>query len=453
MNISRGWRIDRAISRTSQQFPEKVAIQLQGFSVTYQVLEQQSNQLATKLHANGFGEGQFIAVAANNVAEFAIGCLAVLKSGAAYIPLDLRYSHSRITDVLKQQAASLILASHRFPEQLMPPGMTVWREFDNWLTTEQSTLTADISYAEEAPACLCYTSGTTGIPKGAIIGHTGIEGLVCEPVFAPYSSEDRVAQLTTFAFDAVTLEVWGALIAGACLVEVPKSLITIPLRFEQFIKDQNITAMWLTTSYFNSVVSHRPQAFKSLKTLLIGGEAANVDVLRKLFAAGGAPERVINGYGPTEATCLTTWHSILETDAINGVIPIGRPLQGREVSIRDDQLKPVPVEAEGELTIGGPAVAKGYINNESLSAAKFVPDPMQPESRLYRTGDRAKLNTDGDFVYLGRDDNQIKVRGFRVEVSAVERALSALDGVIAAGCTDTTDGIRYQRDDWLCANR
>lgn len=424
------WRLDHAVSRVALEQPKNIALELQGFSISYEVLEQQSNYIAAKLLANGFGAGHFIAVAASNVAEFATGCLAVMKSGAAYVALDLRYSHSRIENVLEQGTASLILSSYWFPEKLAPEGVPVWREFDTWLT--RPTPMPNIAYEENAPACLCYTSGTTGAPKGAIITHAGIEGLVNDPVFSPYSKLDRVAQLTTYAFDAATLEVWGALVSGACLVEVPKSLLTIPHRFQAFLKHNRISSMWLTTSYFNAIASRRPDAFQTLKALFIGGEAASVGVLKSVFSCDGAPKRLINGYGPTEATCLTTWHPISKADAISGVIPIGKPLLGRQVSVRDNELMPLSMGEEGELVISGPALANGYINDEVQTNEKFVSDPIDPSQILYRTGDRAKQNIQGNFLYLGRNDDQIKVRGLRVEVSAVINVLISLKGVSSA---------------------
>lgn len=427
---SAAWRIDRAFTEVAQQWPDRTAIEIGGTSISYRMLEEKSNRLAHRLIGSGINPGDIVAVAANDIASFAIGALATLKVGAAYLPIDLRYSHSRAKDVLDEGAARLILAEPGLPHDLIPAALPVIWSYSDPEGLEPFPSTAPrVATGPDDPAYLCYTSGSTGKPKGVVIGHAGIEGLLFDPEFLPYQSHDRVGQTTTFAFDVATLEVWGTLLQGACLINIPKEIISSPRFLITFLEREKISSVWLTTSHFNAVVTRDPAAFQNIDTVMIGGEAADPEVIARVFAHGRVPRRLINGYGPTEATALATWHDIGKDDAEAGLIPIGKPLRDRTVCIRDAALQPVPVGQEGELLIGGPAIAHGYLGDAALTDDKFIIDPTGSGQRLYRTGDLCRELPDGRFAYVGRIDEQVKIRGFRVELGGVAAALAKLPDV------------------------
>ena len=358
------------------------------------------------------------------------GALAAMKAGAAYLPIDLRHPWNRARETLRHRCADLVLTGDEQLAGILPSDLPTYaqlhRAFDS---TDSNDERPQISVGPDDPAYICFTSGSSGQAKGVVIGHQGIEGLLFDPEFQPYLASDRVAQVTTLAFDAATLEVWGALCTGACLVDVPKVALSSGPRLEAFLHKRSISAIWLTTSYFNAVASRNPSAFAGLRVVMVGGEAVDPAVMSRVFREGQPPERLLNCYGPTEATTLTTWHPITAEDAASGVIPIGRALQGRTVSVRDEDLRPVEVGKAGELLIGGPAVAYGYWNAPDLTEASFVIDPHAPSNRLYRSGDFCQELPDGRIVYLGRQDEQVKIRGFRVELSGVAFKILAIDGV------------------------
>jgi amino acid adenylation domain-containing protein len=432
-NLKQAWRLEREFLNRSKDWKDWPAIEDTGRIWTYEDLSTISNQLAHRLIDQGVKPGDIVALATRDIASFVIGALAIVKIGAVYLSVDTRYDRNRARHVLFEKAAGLLLISGELGQDCIPAGLPVLQDaFDPSVLKSFPSQTPVIESATDTPAYICYTSGSTGRPKGVVVGHAGIAGLVDDPNFAPIVPRNRVAQTTTYAFDGSTIEIWGALLNGACLVAVQKDTLLSPAKLAEFIRIQRIDVMWLTTSHFNAIATRFPAAFSRLTTLMIGGEAADSDVLAAFFEAGCPPVRVINGYGPTEATSLITWHEIQAKDAIAKVIPIGKPLLGRTVSIRNAALAQVPVGEAGELCVAGDAVASGYLNAPNLTAEKFVTlDECEPMT-IYRTGDLCREREDGSFEYIGRMDEQVKIRGFRVELSGVASALGKLTGVAEA---------------------
>ena len=288
-------------------------------------------------------------------------------------------------------------------------------------------------------AYVMYTSGSTGTPKGVAIPHRGVVRLVKDTNYASFSPDETFLQLAPISFDASTFEIWGALLNGGKLVVMPPA----PPSLEDIgnaIRQHGVTTLWLTSGLFNAMVDERLHDLRPLRQLLAGGDVLSVPHVRKALLEL-KHTRLINGYGPTESTTFACCHTIAPNTPLGGAIPIGKPIANTTAYILDASLQSVPVGASGELCLGGDGLARGYWRSEELTAEKFIADPFsdKPGARLYRTGDLARWRSDGVIEFLGRADNQIKLRGFRIEPGEIEVALKQQPGVL--------DGVALVRED------
>ena len=269
-----------------------------------------------------------------------------------------------------------------------------------------------------------FTSGSTGVPKGVRVLHRGISRLVINTNYVDFTSADVVAHASNTSFDASTFEIWGALLHGGRLVIVPGETLLSPPEMAAFIRDRKISILFLTTALFHHFAREIPGAFGTLHYLVAGGDSLEPGAARAVLQAA-RPVHLVNGYGPTEVTTFAVCHEVADVppDAIS--IPIGRPISNTRAYIFDASVDPVPTGIAGELYLGGPGVAGGYLNNPELTTASFIPDPFSrdPTARLYRTGDLARWRDDGVIEFLGRADNQVKIRGFRIEPGEIEAVL------------------------------
>lgn len=425
-------RVERIFVERCGRWGCQSALQIGDSRWTYGEIDARSNRLANQLRSYGVKLGDIVALAAHDIADFAIGSLAIMKSGAAYLAIDSRFAVTRVLEILVDAAPVLLLTSKDLPRDIIPPGLKVVRNFNdaNVLSrySQSQVITSD---DPNDAAYICYTSGSTGRPKGVIVAHRGIEGLASDPCFLEFRSSDRVGQTCNFAFDGSIFELWGSLLNGSCLVQVPQEFWISPSELVDFIDRERLSVMFLTTSLFNAIATRRPDAFGGLRTLIIGGEAADPTQVGRVLDSANPPRRLLNGYGPTEATTFSTWHEISRSNVQSGRIPIGKPLRGRTVHVLDSSDNPAEPGAPGELCVGGAAVAKGYLNAPELTAKKFIPDPFSRNSsdRLYRTGDLCRTLPNGSIEYLGRMDEQFKVRGFRIEPNEIAANLLRLPGV------------------------
>jgi amino acid adenylation domain-containing protein len=275
------------------------------------------------------------------------------------------------------------------------------------------------------PLYVMYTSGSTGTPKGIAVSHRAVARLVIDTDYVALGPGSIVAQAANLGFDASTFEIFGALLNGATMVGIDKSTLLSTHELGVLLREQGITAMFMTTALVHHHALLDATVFGSLETLLLGGEVADVGVMRRLLRAA-PPARLVNVYGPTETTTFATFHVIREVPDDATSIPIGRPIANTSVYVLDEQGWPVPLGEVGELVIGGDGVANGYVGRPELTATRFAADPFDTstkDARMYRSGDRARVRADGTIEFIGRLDDQIKLRGYRVELGEIESVL------------------------------
>ncbi|KYP82313.1 hypothetical protein WB66_23990 [bacteria symbiont BFo1 of Frankliniella occidentalis] len=276
---------------------------------------------------------------------------------------------------------------------------------------------------------MIYTSGSTGQPKGVMVEHINVNHLALNNGIADIGPDDCIAHCANIAFDASTWEVWSALLNGARLHVVSTStLLNPPLLCETLI-EANVTAMWLTVGLFNKYINDLTPVFGKLRYLLIGGDVLDPQKIAELQQATQQPQRVINGYGPTETTTFATSFAIVSPVDPSRAIPIGKPISNTQVYILDEHGQPAPLGVSGEIYISGEGVARGYLNQPVLTAERFLPNPFIAGQRMYKSGDLGRWLPDGNIDYLGRNDFQVKIRGFRIELGEIETALTACEGV------------------------
>ncbi|HEY1447509.1 MAG TPA: amino acid adenylation domain-containing protein, partial [Caulobacteraceae bacterium] len=425
-------RVEAVFRQRLPQWRDRDALNLGGRRITYGDLDARSNCLARRLIRAGTVRNSVVGVATGDIEAFALALLAILKVGGAYLPIDPRHAVDRVRETLVDAAPRLLLADAGFSEAVVPDGVTLLRDItDPGVLGGFADDTLPVAGDADDAACIYFTSGSTGRPKGIEVAHRGIPLLVGDPDFVAFVPEDRIAQAANFSFDATAFELWGALLNGACLVQMPTRCWFSAREIATFFARERISITFLTTSLFNALVAQDPSVFGGLKHLLIGGEAAEPHAVSQVLNSASPPARLVNAYGPTEATTFASWHEVRPSDAAAGCIPIGRPIRGMLLRIVDDQGALVPAGVAGELCIGGPGVANRYLGPPALTAERFVRLSSEGESRrpFYRSGDLCRSREDGVLEYLGRIDDQVKIRGFRVEPADVAAALRGIPGV------------------------
>jgi amino acid adenylation domain-containing protein len=327
--------------------------------------------------------------------------------------LDPAYPKERLAFMLDDAQVPVLLTQQRLLGSLPERGAEVVRLDSDWKTiTRQCPVDPNDKGTGETLACVTYTSGSTGIPRGVEVPHRGILRLLWGVDYVHLDATETFLQLAPLSFDASTFELWGASLHGARLVLFPERLAT-PKELGHIIQEEKVSTIWLTASLFNAVIDEAPEVLSGIRQLLVGGEALSVPHVHRALEHLPATQ-LINRYGPTESTTITCCYKIPpQPDMAVCSIPIGRPIANTEVYLLDRYLNPVPVGVPGELHVGGAALARGYLNRPELTAEKFIPHPFsgEPGARLYKTGDLARYLPDGNIEFIGRMDQQVKVRG------------------------------------------
>ncbi|MEG7369059.1 amino acid adenylation domain-containing protein [Serratia marcescens] len=398
----------------AQRTPDAVAVVNDRDSLSYAQLNAHANQLAHQLIAQGVRPGDRVATSLERSVSLVIAQLAILKAGAAYVPLDPHLPVARQAWIIGDSGASLILCDRDIDREIA--GEIACLRVDR--LRQNPTHDPAVPRAGGAPAYIMYTSGSTGTPKGVMVTHQGILRLAINNRFASFERGDRFAFAANPAFDASTLEMWGALLNGASLAIIAPEVLTEAEALAAALVRQGINVLFLTTSLFNQYAHSIAATLAQLKYLLSGGEAADPHAFARMLKEAG-PVRLINAYGPTECTVFATTATIERVDPWQR-LPIGRPIGNTRIYLLDEHGQPVPLGATGEIYIAGPGVALGYLNRAELTAERFLADPFNPGERMYRTGDLARYLADGNIDYLGRNDRQVKIRGFRIECGEIE---------------------------------
>jgi amino acid adenylation domain-containing protein len=414
-----------------ERTPDEIAVVFENQLLTYAELNCQANQLAHYLQSLGVVADQLVAICVERSLEMIVGLLAILKAGGAYLPIDPDYPQERISFMFQDTQVKILLTQESLLASLPNHEAIVVCLDKDWEQINQASLeNLNSAVSAENLTYVIYTSGSTGTPKGVAVTHQAVNRLVLNTNYIHFTPDDRVVQASNIAFDAATFEIWGALLNGAKIIILAKSVLLSPQEFALSLRENQISVLFLTTALFNQLANLVPQAFSGLRCLLFGGEAVEPKWVQEVRSKG-APQRLLHVYGPTENTTFSSWYLVEDLPATATTIPIGKAIANTQIYLLDQNLQPVPIGVSGELYLGGAGLARGYLNRPELTAEKFIPNPFDPlskvsnqQSKLYKTGDLARYLPDGKIEYLGRIDNQVKIRGFRIELGEIEAVLN-----------------------------
>lgn len=416
--------IHKVFEAVAAEHGGRIAVSCAGRELTYRSLEAQANVVALRLKELSVRPGDIVAVVLPHSIEIIVAFLAILKCGAAYLPLDGANPPQRNAEFMRASNARVIITAGRLDAVCCQDRILLH-------TSEFAAAGCAVeSYDSQCDdrAYVMYTSGSTGAPKGVVVPHRGVARLVTSTNYVSIERDDRILQLAPPSFDASTFEIWGALLNGATLV--PYSGKTMdPNQLKSDIRENGITILWLTAGLFSLVADKAIDAFRPLRVLLAGGDVLNSRYVNKVL--DHVPGiTVINGYGPTENTTFTCCHAMTSSNRPNGTVPIGKPIAGTRVHVLDDQLKPVPAGAVGELYASGEGVALGYLNEQHGDA--FVFDEAIAPGLIYKTGDLVQEHENGELHFIGRRDSLVKVRGYRVSLEEVRTHIVSFEEVVDA---------------------
>jgi amino acid adenylation domain-containing protein/non-ribosomal peptide synthase protein (TIGR01720 family) len=416
----------------AQKTPNNIALVYEEGQLTYQELDERSNCLARHLReqyrqrtGQDMKPDTLIALCLDRSLEMVVAILAVLKAGGAYVPIDPSYPQERIDYLLSDTQAALVLIQrqHTTNKKQLPKEKVVCIDLTEKLYEETGLSAMSSNSAAKDLAYVIYTSGTTGKPKGVMVQHSGVINLI-EDLLDKYAiaSSERFLLFANYIFDASVEQMLLSLLSGGTLFVIDNKSILDSNSFTDFITHNRITHLHSTPSYLSAV---EPTKLHTLKRVVFGGEHLSIDLFRKY---GNIPT-VINEYGPTET--IVTSHVSINSCLLNSV-----SIQNIKSYVLDKNLIPVPIGAIGELYIGGAGLARGYLNNEKLTAECFISNPYASESdkakgyiRMYKTGDLVRWLANGNLEYIGRSDNQVKIRGYRIELGEIEHALTQIKGI------------------------
>ncbi|TDD87252.1 non-ribosomal peptide synthetase [Saccharopolyspora karakumensis] len=420
----------------AQRTPDSVAVTFEGESLTYSELDARANQLAHHLIDHGVGPEQLVALALPRSTELVVSLLAVLKAGAAYLPLDPEHPAERIAYIVGDAQPTMLISDRGHADRL-PEGIT------RVLLDEDKAIAEIVRHSQRNPkpgergpltsehaAYVIYTSGSTGVPKGVSIPHQNVVRLfsATDPWFG-FTGEDVWTLFHSYAFDFSVWELWGALLHGGRLVVVPHEVSRSPQEFLNLLEREQVTVLNQTPSAFYQLSQadrENPGARLALRYVVFGGEALELSRLDDWYTRHPESPKLINMYGITETTVHVSYVE-LDADLVarrDGSV-IGRGIPDLRVYLLDSLLQPVPPGVTGEMYVAGEGLARGYLGRRGLTAQRFVADPFgEPGSRMYRSGDLGRWRPDGSIEFMGRADQQVKVRGFRIELGEIEANLA-----------------------------
>ncbi|MEV6638751.1 non-ribosomal peptide synthase/polyketide synthase [Amycolatopsis sp. NPDC051371] len=415
-------RLHELVERQAQWAPDATALVFEEQRLTYGQLDVEANRLARHLIAEGVRRGDLVGVHIGRSPRLAVALLAVLKAGAAYTVLDTDFPAERLVGALRRTSAAVVLTDGRY----LP-----WKRID--VVADAAAIAVrdggvlGLPGSPDDLAVVMFTSGSTGVPKAVAAPHRAVVGTLTGQDYAGFGPDDVWLQCAPVSWDAFGTQLLGPLLAGGTVVLQPGQRPE-PALIEDLVLAHDVTVLDVSASLFNFLVDEHPAVFTTVRRAMTGGEAASPAHLVKVLRS--YPHvAVINGYGPAETMGFSTFHAVT---AVDGPVPIGRPVTGKHAYVLDARLRPVPAGVVGELYLAGVGTAHGYLGQPGATAERFVASPFAAEERMYRTGDLARWNALGVLEYAGRADDQVKIRGFRVEPGEVQAVLAAHDGVTQA---------------------
>ncbi len=438
VEFSRDQQVEQLFDLQAARTPDAVALRHEGRSLSYRELQRRSNQLAHQLRAYGIGPDQLVAICTDRSPDMVVGLLGILKSGAAYVPLDPYYPAERLAFMLEDAKVSAIVTQQQWMARLPRLGAPIVRfDADREQLLAQSVETPATQAGGENLAYVIYTSGSTGAPKGVAVRRCALVNLLhAMRRNLQFGPSDTLLAITTISFDIAGLEMYLPMLSGGRIVLATRADTVEAARLARLLESESVTFLQGTPATWRMLLESSWAGKRDL-CMLCGGEAMTRDLANKLLARG---DRLWNLYGPTETTIWSTMCRVLPGDE---PISIGRPIDNTQIHILDAELRPVPVGSVGELYIGGVGLARGYLHRPELTAEKFIASPFAAAGRestnhadagspttesdtlIYRTGDLARYLPDGRIECLGRVDHQVKIRGFRIELPEIEARLGA----------------------------
>jgi len=409
----------------ARRHPQRTAIDDNGRLTRYAELADRVNRLAATLAGAGLGPDDAVVLVLPLSDRFLALMLAILRIGAIYVPLDPAHPHAHRVRLSTSVGARAVIVSTDEDRE----------EYEGALVLDADALdarAAELTTGFAAPqgssdtAYIMFTSGSTGEPKGVAVPHRAIARLVCNTDFASFDTDTRAAVYSNPSFDASTLEIWAPLLNGGTAVVIERKAMLDVAKLRRILAERHITLLWVTAGLFQEIAGIDPSVFAGNRLVLTGGDVVNPEAARSVLAAGaGSGLRLMNGYGPTENTTFSTTFDMADLDADSLSVPIGRPIANSSIYVLDRCGQPLPVGVNGEIYVGGDGIANGYVGKPERTAAAFLPDPFdgRSQARMYRTGDHGRWRRDGVVLFAGRSDDQVKVRGFRIELNEIAAML------------------------------
>jgi len=425
--------IHEQFATQAKRTPDATALVYEDRQVTYAELECKANQLAHRLQRMGVGPEAVVGICTERSLEMVIGIVGILKAGGAYLPLDPNYPPERLGYMLEDAGVELLLTQTRTGSKLPPCGAQVLNLEEDWSwLAEEATDQPQTQISSQNAAYVIYTSGSTGRPKGVVVSHGNVTRLFnATQDWFQFTHQDVWTMFHSYAFDFSVWELWGALLYGGRLEIVPYWTNRAPEAFYEFIRNRKVTVLNQTPSAFRQLSMaeeterHTGQEL-SLRLVIFGGEALEMNSLGPWFARhGDVRPSLVNMYGITETTVHVTCERLTREMAFGRASLIGRRIPDLQLYVLTPEMQLTPIGVAGEMYVGGPGLTRGYLNRAELTASRFVPNPFSRDEgeRLYRTGDLARVRTDGNIEYLGRIDQQVKIRGHRIELGEIETTL------------------------------
>jgi len=426
--------------RQAERTPESTAVVCEGRSLTYGELRRRSNQLAHCLRGLGAGPGALVGVYLDHSPETLVGLLGVLKAGAAYVPLEPAYPLARTAFMLSNARVSVLLTQQSLLERVCEQAPVTLCLDADWeaIAADQPCESPPPAASPDGLAYVIYTSGSTGAPKGVEIQHSALVNYVCWAQ-ETYLREDPLdfALYSSLAFDLTVTSLFVPLVSGRCLFVYPQRENEISLA--AVLEDNRVGVLKLTPSHL-ALLAGRDNSGSLVRRLIVGGEALETELAARVLEGFGGRVEIYNEYGPTEATVGCMLHRFDPREDTRAFVPVGRPAANTQIYLLDEALRPLPENVPGELYISGAGLARGFLRNEQQTAERFIDNPLRPGHKMYKTGDVARWLPEGVIEYVGRNDEQVKFHGYRVDLNEIRSRLNLHPGVTDSAVLLLKDG-------------